>query len=110
MSTRTAPSMPQPGTHPEITFQRERVFRRQTVDDAIAEALANQLRFCARDIARRIGHEFALAFGVAKEKGIACMLGPQLARCDAHTADGIKDRLAVTLRAVTVHILGPSSG
>ena len=62
---------PQPGTHPEITFQRERVFRRQTVDDAIAEALANQLRFCARDIARRIGHEFALAFGVAKEKGIA---------------------------------------
>jgi hypothetical protein len=33
---------PQPGTHPEITYQRERVFRRQTVDDAIAEALANQ--------------------------------------------------------------------
>ena len=33
---------PQPGTHPEITYQRERVFRRQTVDDAIQEALQNQ--------------------------------------------------------------------
>ena len=33
---------PQPGTHPETTFQRERVFRRQTVDDAIQEALTNQ--------------------------------------------------------------------
>lgn len=33
---------PQPGTRPQITFQRERVFRRQTVDDAIAEALADQ--------------------------------------------------------------------
>lgn len=33
---------PQPGTRPEITYQRERVFRRQTVDEAIEEALANQ--------------------------------------------------------------------
>lgn len=33
---------PQPGTTPQTTYQRERVFRRQTVDEAIEEALANQ--------------------------------------------------------------------
>ena len=32
----------QPGTTPQITYQRERVFRRQSVNDAIEEALANQ--------------------------------------------------------------------
>ena len=33
---------PVPGATPQITYQRERVFRRQTVDEAIGEALANQ--------------------------------------------------------------------
>src|SRR6185295_17145822 len=33
---------PGPGLTPQITYQRERVFRRQSVDNAIEEALANQ--------------------------------------------------------------------
>jgi hypothetical protein len=33
---------PGPGREPQITYQRERVFRRQSVDNAIEEALANQ--------------------------------------------------------------------